>query len=540
MGRAPELGYGNAGRGYPDVSLSSYDYLIRDEKKIICTSGTALSAAVFAGMITSINAARLADGKGSIGWLNPTLYANPHIFEDMIIGDSSCDRNGRCRAQGFSATKGWDPISGLGSVDYATLEKLFLSHGSKSKVLNVRDQYATQASSIEKEMTDCESEEYASNFSRQTNGHTSQGTEIVAQIQGSFNALSLPKSTVKPPSALLGRPLPTTQNEVSSSMSPPSGIAEFIASDIEAISTLSLASLRMLPSQTHVCSQSSLLSAARNTALIASPTVPVTAATSIVPIRTPSITVADAPGVAPSVSPSVAATGTPSALQSMRPSVAAIGAPSIVPSVSPSVAATAVATARIVYPSLGPSVAATGAPTSRIVSPSAAATGAPTARIGSPSVAATGAPTARIGSPSAAVTTAPGVEQSMSPSAAVTGTSSAAPSVRPIAVAIFPISKTLFPSTAPQSAPPTLSLSPLNPSLSVDPSQTPSVFIFTQPSSLPTSSNSSDEQDPPPNTPSAYRVQPTQPISYPTMSPNCAIATTLHATQVREVSCAHH
>ena len=156
-------------------------------------------------------------------------------------------------------------------------------------------------------------------------------------------------------------------------------------------------------------------------------------------------------------------------------------------------------------------------------------------------IAVTGAPSAVPSvSPSVAVTVPPRAVPSSSPIAlrarptvspiavGLMRSPSALPSVSPTAAAASPISRTLFPSAAPRSAPLPLSVTPLSPELS----QTPSVFVLPQPTSFPTTFNSTDEQDRP-QSPSVYRVVTARPISHPTMSPNCATATTLQATQVR-------
>ena len=321
-----------------------------------------------------------------------------------------------------------------------------------------------------------ESEKSIVALTHQRNGHTSQGREVAPQLHGISYALPLHESTIQPPSSPVRSPLPVTQRKGSSLTSLPVKDAELIALNIKKFSTVSLTSERISPSQTHVCSRSSLMKGALNTELIT-----VTAASSDEPV------VVSAPGTEPSVSSSVAPTR-----RIIAPSVAVTLAPSAVPSSSP----IAIAMTGPPKPSSNPiAIAVTGAP-------SAVQSSSPTALRAKPAV-----------SPIA-------VGLMRSPSAL--------PSVSPTAVAASPISRTLFPSTAPRSAPLPLSVTP---SLSPELSQTPSVFVLSQPTSFPTTSDSTDEQDQP-QTPRTYRSVTARPISYPTMSPNCATATTLQATQV--------
>lgn len=65
---------------------------------------------------------RLAIGKGAIGFLNPTLYANPNLLHDIVSGN-----NIGCGTQGFEAAKGWDPVTGMGTPNYPAMLEYFLS-----------------------------------------------------------------------------------------------------------------------------------------------------------------------------------------------------------------------------------------------------------------------------------------------------------------------------------------------------------------------------------------------------------------------------
>ena len=89
-------------------------------------SGTSASTPVVAGFISNINAARLTQGKGSVGWINPALYAAANAFvNDITSGNNKCDYNQRCCPQGFDAVPGWDPTTGLGSLDYTKMVSVF-------------------------------------------------------------------------------------------------------------------------------------------------------------------------------------------------------------------------------------------------------------------------------------------------------------------------------------------------------------------------------------------------------------------------------
>jgi tripeptidyl-peptidase-1 len=85
------------------------------------------SAPVFAGMVSLINTIRLNNNMPPVGFANPVLYQfKDRIANDIDEGDNRCTSNpSKCCSQGFHATKGWDPASGIGSIDFANLLELF-------------------------------------------------------------------------------------------------------------------------------------------------------------------------------------------------------------------------------------------------------------------------------------------------------------------------------------------------------------------------------------------------------------------------------
>ncbi|KAF3769696.1 subtilisin-like protein [Cryphonectria parasitica EP155] len=111
--------YKIGGRGYPDVAAIGDYYVIRAEGTFGRVGGTSLSAPIWAAVLTRINEERLAAGKSTLGFINPTLYAHPEVFFDITNGS-----NPNCGTTGFLATEGWDPVSGLGTPVYPKLLSL--------------------------------------------------------------------------------------------------------------------------------------------------------------------------------------------------------------------------------------------------------------------------------------------------------------------------------------------------------------------------------------------------------------------------------
>ncbi|KAI0893070.1 subtilisin-like protein [Annulohypoxylon nitens] len=114
--------YNSSGRGFPDISALARNVAVAVLGKLDVADGTSAATPLIGAMFNRINEERLAVGKSTIGFVNPVLYANPGIFEDITAGD-----NGICGVEGFKAVEGWDPTTGLGVPNYPTLLKTFMA-----------------------------------------------------------------------------------------------------------------------------------------------------------------------------------------------------------------------------------------------------------------------------------------------------------------------------------------------------------------------------------------------------------------------------
>ncbi|KAJ5471769.1 hypothetical protein N7530_009126 [Penicillium desertorum] len=113
--------YNRIGRAYPDVAAVGDKVVIYNRGMAVSIGGTSASAPVFAAILTRINEERLAAGKPTVGFVNPVLYAHPEAFFDVTTGS-----NPGCNTDGFSAAKGWDPVTGLGTPNYPELLRVFM------------------------------------------------------------------------------------------------------------------------------------------------------------------------------------------------------------------------------------------------------------------------------------------------------------------------------------------------------------------------------------------------------------------------------
>ncbi|KAJ6575874.1 peptidase S8/S53 domain-containing protein [Mycena sp. CBHHK59/15] len=111
-------------RAFPDLSANGANYVVAVQGQFYLVFGTSASAPVVGAILTLVNDARLNAGKSPIGFINPTIYSSAFAsaFNDVTNGN-----NPGCGTQGFSAVKGWDPVTGLGTPNFPKLMKLWLA-----------------------------------------------------------------------------------------------------------------------------------------------------------------------------------------------------------------------------------------------------------------------------------------------------------------------------------------------------------------------------------------------------------------------------
>ncbi|KAK6069260.1 Pro-kumamolisin [Seiridium cupressi] len=112
--------FNRTGRGYPDISANANAYAMVVNGTFTTIYGTSASAPTVASIIAMINDERLVLGKSTVGFINPILYANSQIFDDVTEGS-----NYNCRRPAFNAIQGWDPVTGLGTPNYERMLELF-------------------------------------------------------------------------------------------------------------------------------------------------------------------------------------------------------------------------------------------------------------------------------------------------------------------------------------------------------------------------------------------------------------------------------
>ncbi|KAF8073566.1 subtilisin-like protein [Lyophyllum atratum] len=119
--------FNNSGtvRGFPDLSANGpSDLLLGINGEFGLVFGTSASSPVVGSLITLVNDARIAQGKGPVGFINPAIYST--TFKDAF-NDITSGGNQGCGTPGFTATAGWDPVTGVGTPNLTKLMPLFLA-----------------------------------------------------------------------------------------------------------------------------------------------------------------------------------------------------------------------------------------------------------------------------------------------------------------------------------------------------------------------------------------------------------------------------
>jgi tripeptidyl-peptidase-1 len=115
--------YNRVGRGYPDVAANGDNIAVYNAGEFDLSGGTSASRSspsltftlekppvrlltvagtpIFGAIINRIIDERLAIGKGPVGFINPVLYKNPSVLNDITNGS-----NPGCGTDGFSTAPG--------------------------------------------------------------------------------------------------------------------------------------------------------------------------------------------------------------------------------------------------------------------------------------------------------------------------------------------------------------------------------------------------------------------------------------------------
>jgi len=131
--KLPPASYFNASnRAYPDVAAIGSDVIIY-QSGLLDVGGTSCSSPAFAAIAALLNHYAKAKDNKPLGFLNPFLYqmaaTDATTFHDITVGDNLCTEDGcSSSCKGFLCTKGWDPVTGLGTPNVQNMINYVQNH----------------------------------------------------------------------------------------------------------------------------------------------------------------------------------------------------------------------------------------------------------------------------------------------------------------------------------------------------------------------------------------------------------------------------
>ncbi|KAH9071439.1 subtilisin-like protein [Lactarius deliciosus] len=108
------------GRGIPDISAQANWWVYIILASLRAVSGTSVSAPIVAGIVSLLNDYLISTGRPRLGFLNLLLYGRGRDG----VNDITSGSNPGCGTDGFTAVPGWDPVTGLGTPDFISLQDI--------------------------------------------------------------------------------------------------------------------------------------------------------------------------------------------------------------------------------------------------------------------------------------------------------------------------------------------------------------------------------------------------------------------------------
>ncbi|KAH9029449.1 subtilisin-like protein [Lactarius hengduanensis] len=119
--------YNPGGRGFPDISSQAIKLSYVLGGKFYFVSGTSGAAPVrLSSSLLSATSTQLAANAQTVAGSPPLGFLNPWLYEAGLPGlnDITSGSNPGCNTDGFPAVTGWDPVTGLGTLDFEKLEEI--------------------------------------------------------------------------------------------------------------------------------------------------------------------------------------------------------------------------------------------------------------------------------------------------------------------------------------------------------------------------------------------------------------------------------
>ncbi|TFY75016.1 hypothetical protein EWM64_g8995 [Hericium alpestre] len=109
--------FNRGGRAFPDISAQGDNVDIVFQQEFGLVGGTSCLSPIFASVVSLLNGELITAGKPPLGFLNPFLYSTGA----SALNDVTTGSNPGCSTNGFPARARWDPVTGLGTPNFAAL-----------------------------------------------------------------------------------------------------------------------------------------------------------------------------------------------------------------------------------------------------------------------------------------------------------------------------------------------------------------------------------------------------------------------------------
>eukprot|EP00947_MAST-08B_sp_MAST-8B-sp1_P001085 g1085.t1 len=118
--------FNTTGRAFPDIAAIGQNVPAVFNGTLEMVGGTSAAAPIAAGLVSMLNGELLRLGRPPLGFLNPWLYTLNDIAPDTTTDVRAGNNSGGNRllptyvscGKGFDAIPGWDPATGLGSLNF--------------------------------------------------------------------------------------------------------------------------------------------------------------------------------------------------------------------------------------------------------------------------------------------------------------------------------------------------------------------------------------------------------------------------------------
>jgi len=133
--KEPAPGYATNARGYPDISLLGTSYVLFIGGKSCALWHLCINSSDWRHDVNVAIQKATGRNNATVGFINPLLYKHAANYTtDIVSGRNFCAAEASttvCCTEGFYATNGWDPMTGLGVPNFRKLLPIVINAAKK-------------------------------------------------------------------------------------------------------------------------------------------------------------------------------------------------------------------------------------------------------------------------------------------------------------------------------------------------------------------------------------------------------------------------